>query len=91
MPSKFRTRIYRAPGESGTDDSDSEEKSTPDPLGEMTAFGAGDRVQCAFSNRIGVIQMSYIDDRNVLYSVQWEDGSKTSKKAFEIRLIQRKS
>lgn len=90
MPNKSRTRGYRIPGESGANERDYEAKSTPPPLGETTAYGVGDRVQCAISNRIGVVQLSYINDRNVLYSIQWDDGLRTPKKASEIRLIQRK-
>lgn len=89
MPNRSRTRIYRTPGESGAHDGGLAPKSTPPPIAETTAYGVGDRVQCALSNRVGVIHMSYIEDRHVMYSVQWDDGSRSPKKASEIRLIQR--
>jgi hypothetical protein len=76
MPSKSRTRIFRDPDEAGGN--------------ELTAFGVGDKVQCGITNRMGFIQMAYIDNRSVMYSVEWDDGSKSSKKAAEIRLIHRK-
>lgn len=82
-------RIFRIPGEHGANPPP-DVQPNESPKAETTAFGVGDTVQCGVSSRLGVIQLAYVDGRHVVYSVDWEDGSRSAKKASEIRLIRRK-
>jgi hypothetical protein len=93
MPSQSRRRFGKllVADETSCGGSGPVPASQPFGITETVAYGAGDSVQDGLSGRSGMIQMSYIDGRTVLYSVCWEDGTTSSKKTSELRLLKRKS
>lgn len=93
MPSQNRRRFgkFLMPDDHGS--GSSHPLPVKPPLGpvEIVALGVGDRVEDGVTGRCGVIQSSYIEDRMVLYSVRWEEGTHAPRKASELRLLQRRS